>query len=160
MDIEQLHAEYGRDLHRFLRVLGAQHAEADDFVQETLLRVMQKPFEQRSRGETAMYLRSVAKSLYLKHAQRHRRVLPVDVQTIEQDYAAELGEDPDERVAALHRCIAGLSERERRILHMRYAEDASREQMGAALGLSDGGVKNLLERLKQRLKECVERSSR
>lgn len=160
MDIEQLHAEYGRDLHRFLRVLGAQHAEADDFVQETLLRVMQKPFEQRSRGETAMYLRSVAKSLYLKHAQRHRRVLPVDVQTIEQDYAAELGEDPDERVAALQRCIAGLSERERRILHMRYAEDASREQMGAALGLSDGGVKNLLERLKQRLKECVERSSR
>lgn len=160
MDITELHGEYGRDLHRFLRVLGAQHAEADDFVQETFLRVLQKPFEQRSRGETAMYLRSVAKSLYLKHAQRHRRVLPVDVQTIEQDYAAEAGDNSDERVAALQRCIAGLSERERRILQLRYLENATREQMGSEFGLSDGGVKNLLERIKQRLKECVERSSR
>ncbi|MCC7509325.1 MAG: sigma-70 family RNA polymerase sigma factor [Planctomycetes bacterium] len=157
VNIEQLHAEYGRDLHRFLRVLVAQHAEADDFTQETFLQVLKHPFEQRTRGETAMYLRAIAKTAYLKHAQRKKRVVPVDVQTIEQDWAEAVGEEGDERVAALRRCITELTDRERQALNLRYVQNASREDMAAALGLSDGGVKNLLERIKARLKECVAR---
>lgn len=157
MNIEQLHAEYGRDLHRFLRVLGAQHAEADDFTQETFLQVLKRPFEQRTPGETAMYLRAIARTAYLKHAQRMKRVIPVDVLTIEQDWAEAVGEDGEERVAVLRRCIAELPERERQALNLRYVQNASREQMAGALGLSDGGVKNLLERVKARLKECVAR---
>ena len=62
------------------------------------------------------------------------------------------------KVEALKRCIAGLDDREKQILHMRYTLNHTREQMGQALSLSDGGVKNLLERVKYKLKACVERT--
>jgi len=156
-ELEELWREYGRDLHRFLRVLGADHAGADDLVQETILYVAQHPFERRTPGETAMYLRAVSKSLFIKFAQRNRRVMAVDPDTIEAEYTQAVGNDSDGAVEQLKRCIAGLSERERMILDLRYTRNASREEMGAALNLSDGGVKNLLERVKQRLKECMER---
>lgn len=159
-DIEQLHAEFGADLHRFVRVLGASYAEADDAVQETLLQVLRKPFEQRSRAETAGYLRTVAKNVFLKSLRKTRKVVPVDMQTIEQDWAELAGDDGAEsKVEALKRCIAGLDDREKQILHMRYTLNYTREQMGHALSLSDGGVKNLLERVKYKLKACVERHS-
>lgn len=156
-ELEDLWREYGRDLHRFLRVLGADHAAADDLVQETILYVAQHPFERRTPGETAMYLRAVAKSLFIKFAQRHKRVIAVDLATIEAEYAQAVGDDSDSAIEALKRCIAALPERERLILDLRYTRNASREEMGAALNLSDGGVKNLLERVKAKLKECMER---
>lgn len=156
-ELEDLWREYGRDLHRFLRVLGADHAAADDLVQETILYVAQHPFERRSPGETAMYLRAVSKSLFIKFAQRNKRVIAVDLATIEAEYAQAVGDDSDSAVEALKRCVAALPERERLVLDLRYTRNASREEMGAALNLSDGGVKNLLERVKQRLKECMER---
>lgn len=156
-ELEALWREYGRDLHRFLRVLGADHADADDLVQEVLLYVARHPFERRSPGETAMYLRATAKSLYIKFAQRSKRVIAVDLATIEAEYAQAVGDDSESAVEALKRCIAALPERERLILDLRYTRNASREEMGAALNLSDGGVKNLLERVKQKLKECLER---
>lgn len=156
-ELEQLWREYGRDLHRFLRVLGADHAAADDLVQETILYVAQHPFERRTPGETAMYLRATAKSLFIKFAQRSKRVIGVDLATIEAEYAQAVGDDSDSAIEALKRCIAALPERERLILDLRYTRNASREEMGAALNLSDGGVKNLLERVKAKLKECMER---
>lgn len=157
-NIEQLHAEFGADLHRFVRVLGASHAEADDAVQETFLQVLRKPFEQRSRPETAGYLRTVAKNVFLKSLRSTRKVVPVDMQTIEQDWAEVAGDDgAQSKVEALKRCIAGLDEREKQVLHMRFTLNYTREQMGSALSLSDGGVKNLLERVKFKLKACVER---
>jgi RNA polymerase sigma-70 factor, ECF subfamily len=157
-EIEQLHAEFGADLHRFVRVLGAGHAEADDAVQETFLQVMRKPFEHRSRAETAGYLRTVAKNVFLKSLRRTRKVVPVDMATIERDWAEVAGDDgAQSKVEALKRCIAGLDDREKQVLHLRYTLNHTREQMGRALGLSDGGVKNLLERVKYKLKACVER---
>jgi len=157
-DLEQLHADFGADLHRFVRVLGASHAEAEDAVQETFLQVMRKPFEQRSQAETAGYLRTVAKNVFLKSLRKTRKVVPVDMATIEQDWAETAGDDgAQSKVEALKRCIAGLDNREKQILHMRYTLNHTREQMGKTLSLSDGGVKNLLERVKCKLKACVER---
>ena len=159
-DIEQLHAEFGTDLHRFVRVLGASHAEADDAVQETFLQVLRKPFDRRSRAETAGYLRTVAKNVFLKSLRKTRRVVPVDMQTIEQDWVVAAGDDgAQSKVEALKRCIAGLDDREKQILHMRYTLTYTREQMARALSLSDGGIKNLLERVKFKLKACVERNT-
>jgi RNA polymerase sigma-70 factor (ECF subfamily) len=39
---------------------------------------------------------------------------------------------------------------------MRFAEDASRVEIGQALGISDHGARNLMQRAKQQLRQCVE----
>jgi RNA polymerase sigma-70 factor (ECF subfamily) len=53
--------------------------------------------------------------------------------------------------------MEGLDERQRSALELRYVRGAGRDKVGAELGLSDGGTKNLLERVKAKLRECVER---
>jgi RNA polymerase sigma-70 factor (ECF subfamily) len=60
-------------------------------------------------------------------------------------------------VEALRECLKGLDERERKALELRYKEEVPREEIGRALDLSDGGVKNLMERAREKLKRCVER---
>ena len=160
-DLDTLWRDHGVDLKRFLRVLGASHAEAEDAAQEAFLQALRTPPQERSRAETAAWLRTVAKNGFLKSLRKTRRVVAIDMQTIEQDWAAVAGDDGAQaRVDALKRCISFLDERERRALHLRYTLNASRERMAEDLGLSEGGVKNLLERVKTKLKECVERGTK
>ena len=62
---------------RYLRYLGCDADETDDLVQETFLVVLRKGFEQRSRSETAAYLRTVARNRLLMERRKHRNLLPV-----------------------------------------------------------------------------------
>jgi RNA polymerase sigma-70 factor (ECF subfamily) len=157
-ELESLWRDHGVDLQRFLRVLGATHAEAEDCAQEAFLQALKTPPEP---GNTAAWLRTVAKNAYLKSLRKTRKVVPVDMQTIEQDWAEVAGDDGGQsKVDALKQCISLLNDKERRALHLRYTMNATREVMGEDLGLSEGGVKNLLERVKARLKGCVERRLR
>jgi RNA polymerase sigma-70 factor, ECF subfamily len=154
-DLESLWRDHGVDLQRFLRVLGANHAEAEDGAQEAFLQALRTPPEP---GNTGAWLRTVAKNAFLKSLRKTRKVVALDMQTIEQDWADVAVDDgAQSKVEALKQCISLLNERERRALHLRYAMNASRELMAQDLGLSDGGVKNLLERVKDKLKACVER---
>ena len=158
--LEDLARNYGADLHRFLRVLGASHVEADDAVQETFLQVLQKPFEHQSRDKALAYLRTSAKHVFLKSLRRTRKLVPLDRDTIERDWAEIAGDDAAQGVIdALKQCISLLDDRERQVLRLRYKRNATREEMAHELGLTEGGVKNLLERVKYKLKACVERSS-
>lgn len=161
LDLETLWREHGADLQRFLRVLGATRTEAEDAVQEAFLQALRTPPEQRGGPQTAAWLRTVAKNVFLKSLRKTRKVAAVDMQTIERDWAAVAGDDGAQaKVDALKRCISLLDDRERKALHLRYTLNASREVMAEELGLSEGGVKNLLDRVKAKLKECVERGSK
>jgi RNA polymerase sigma-70 factor (ECF subfamily) len=160
LDLDTLWRDHGVDLQRFLRVLGASHTEAEDAVQEAFLQALRTPPVQRSSSETAAWLRTVAKNVFLKSLRKTRKVVAVDMRSIEQDWAEVAGDDGAQMmVDALKQCISFLDERERRALDLRYTMNASRESMATDLGLSEGGVKNLLERVKAKLKECVERNS-
>lgn len=70
----------------------------------------------------------------------------------------ELGSDGgDGRVAALRACVEALPERSQRALQFYYEEGLTRGEVAERLGLSDEGVKSLLERVKLALKQCVQR---
>ncbi len=62
----------------------------------------------------------------------------------------------DVAVEALRSCFQGLTDRAQLALRMRFAENASRVEIGNALGISNHGARNLMQRAKQQLRECVE----
>lgn len=61
----------------------------------------------------------------------------------------------DESVDALRSCMELLTDRARNALRMRFVENLPRVQIGEALGISDHGARNLMQRAKSQLRDCV-----
>lgn len=68
--------------------------------------------------------------------------------------------DGDVRVTALQACVQALPERSRALLQRACEDDPGRPALGAEFGLRPDGVKTALRRLRQALRECIERRLR
>lgn len=162
LDVGRLVREHQAGLWRYLRVLGCSVDEAEDITQETFLAVLTRPFQDYNRQATAAYLRQVARHRFLSGRRR-----AVSFAELDEAEAAWLKwaapDDGEELLAALRECLQTLTERARQALNLRFglgqenAQEASRAQMAGALGLSEDGAKNLLQRAKQQLRECIDR---
>jgi RNA polymerase sigma-70 factor (ECF subfamily) len=64
-------------------------------------------------------------------------------------------DDGSERLAALRSCLAGLTEEHRRILALRYADEAPVQDIAVQLGKSPNGISMILLRLKAGLLRCI-----
>ncbi|MCR9294586.1 MAG: sigma-70 family RNA polymerase sigma factor, partial [bacterium] len=58
---------------------------------------------------------------------------------------------------ALTQCFRHLSERAQLSLRLRFSEGESRQAIAEKLGISEHGAKNLMQRAKAQLRDCVER---
>lgn len=161
-DVARLIREHQAGVWRYLRVLGCQPAQAEDLTQETFLAVLQRPFVDQGPQATSAYLRKVARNLLISARRRSDRVTLVEnIDEVEVQWRQLAGDDGGEAaVDALQDCLAGLDERSRRSLELRFRQQKSRQEIAAALGMSEDGAKNLMQRAKQRLRECIERKIR
>jgi RNA polymerase sigma-70 factor (ECF subfamily) len=86
---------------------------------------------------------------------QHARVKPDLTATVELLEGAE-----DEHVLAtvetadLHAALAGLSERDRQLLEMRYEEDMTQAMIAHQLGIPEGTVKVRLHRARDKLRRA------
>lgn len=166
-DAARLIQEHQAGVWRYLRVLGCDAAEAEDLTQETFLAVLQKPFQDYQRAATAAYLRQIARNLLISSRRRSARGAAVQKEMVEKEMAewnaAEAAwlrwsgqDDGQARLAALRRCLQTLTARARQALELRFGQQASRNAIAAALGMSEDGAKNVLQRAKQHLRTCIE----
>ncbi len=155
-EFESLVRDHQVALFRYLRYLGADEGLATEMVQETFLAVWRKPFEVRGPGETRAYLRTVARNHFLM-AVRRRRVRPAfaDLDEADRAYRPRSGDDAESYLEALRVCLGELTDRAREALGMVYRDGRSREEVGEALGLAVEGVKTLLRRARETLRDCV-----
>ncbi|TWT76190.1 ECF RNA polymerase sigma factor SigE [Planctomycetes bacterium CA13] len=156
----ELIARHQHGVWRYLRMLGCDNATADDLTQETFLRVLRREnFIQHSDTATSAYLRRIAFNLLVS---RHRKLGRVqnapDSTLIDEVWDRWAGKDlcGDSVVEALRSCMKLLTERAQIALRMRFQEEATRVEIGTALGISDHGARNLMQRAKQQLRDCVE----
>ena len=158
-DVARLVRDHQRGVWRYLRVLGCDPSQAEDLTQETFLAVLQRPLEDRGPAATAAYLRTVARNLLISARRRSSRYhLVENVDNVETQWQRWAGFDGgDAAVSALEECLANLGERARRALLLRYRDERTRSQIAEALQISEHGAKNLMQRAKQALRECLER---
>lgn len=148
-------AGHRREIWRYLRFLGCAPDLAEDLTQETLLRALRGPFEDRGPNAEAAWLRTIARNAYRQHL---RRPAGVDLEAAEEVWARTIGANGSDRyVEALRECLGELSGRLRRAVDLRYADDASRDEIARQLEMSSDGVKSLLRRARNLLRGCVER---
>ncbi len=141
-------------------ILGCDASTADDLTQETFLRVLrQDHFVQHSEAATSSYLRRTAHNLLVsRHRKLGRMQTVAESSVLDEIWNRWAGKDltGDIAVDALRFCLEGLTDRAKLALRMRFAENASRVEIGDALGISDHGARNLMQRAKQQLRQCVE----
>jgi RNA polymerase sigma-70 factor (ECF subfamily) len=143
---------------RYLRALGCESSLAEDLTQDTFLAVLQRPFNDVSPAATSAYLRKTALNLLISHERRAGRVRSVeDIELLDRTWMRWAGDDDGETVLNhLRECLERLTDRARMALDMRFRDEATRMEIAAALEITEHGAKNLMQRAKQQLRECVE----
>lgn len=143
---------------RYLRALGCDAAQAEDLTQETFLAALQRPFQDINPAATNAYLRKIAFNFFISYRRRAGKVTAVEnVEELDRTWSHWAGEDDGEGMLDLLRdCLKGLTERARKSLEMRFREQCSRTDIAAALEITPDGAKNLMQRAKQQLRECIE----
>jgi RNA polymerase sigma-70 factor (ECF subfamily) len=159
LDPESLIQHYQSSVWRYLRAMGCEQSLADDLTQETFIAVLRRPFVQISPSATSSYLRRVAYHLLITYRRKHRRMTTTDsIDALDEQWVRWAGEEGTggEVFEALAECFSRLTERAQTSLRMRFSEDASRERIASKLGITEHGAKNLMQRAKSQLKDCLD----
>lgn len=148
---------------RYLRSLGCEAALAEDLTQETFLKVLQSSFEHREERATAAYLRTVARNLFISHQRRLGKAVEMEevnlIDAAWQRWNGDAQDDHDGLLERLRDCLTRLTARAQLSLRLRFEEKASRQEIAEELAISEHGAKNLMQRAKQQLRECMESKS-
>lgn len=162
VSLETLVRRFQSDVWRYLRFLGATSADADDLTQETFLAMARSKFEERSAVQTAAYLRTVARNQLLMARRRQgREVNTVELEAAEQVWSASIGPNGmDGYLTALSDCLENLDGRARQAIDQCYRDRKSRVEIAQTLQMKPDGVKSLLRRTREILRQCIERRTK
>jgi RNA polymerase sigma-70 factor (sigma-E family) len=133
----------GAALKRRAFLLCGDEAQADDLVQEALVRAFTRPMRVPRRGAAEAYVRMIMVNLFIDGARRHSRwsrVAPLLRPAGTTPDPADQVSDRDAMLAALR----SLPPRQRACVVLRYYEDLPVARVAAALGVSEGTVKRYL----------------
>lgn len=170
MDVEafsMLVTKHQTGIYRYLRYLGSEPVAAEDLVQEsfiTAFRIRDKcPRSGVFREENA-WLRAIARNIFLRDWSRRKMAMkaigPESIEKAESTWNQTFlrgSDDGFDYLEALRRCLQGVSPKQREALDMRYSARKSRAEMASLLGMTEEGVKSLLQRVRAALADCVER---
>jgi RNA polymerase sigma-70 factor (ECF subfamily) len=158
-DASALIADHQAGVWRYLRAIGCDATLADDITQETFVAVIRRPFVQVSPSATVSYLRRVAYHLLVSYRRRQKRMLVTsELEQLDSQWMRWAGADGDggDVVDALAECFGRLTKRAQLSLRLRFAENASRDHIASELGITEHGAKNLMQRAKLQLKQCLD----
>ncbi len=158
IDLVSMVTRHQAGVWRYLRALGCDAALADDLTQDTFLEVMRRPFVEYNEHATAAYLRRVAHNYFISRRRRDGRMTVTEhAEDLETGWMRWAGFDSGDRaIEALTECFERLTSRAKLALRLRFAEDSSRQAIAQSLGISEHGAKNLMQRAKNQLRDCVE----
>ncbi len=161
-EFERFVAEWTDHLLRTGYLMAWDLAEAEDLVQETLLRVAQRWSRVRSMDHPAAYARRVLVNLAIDSADRRARgkgeLDQADVPRLagQADDRAEQAIRAVDAQAELLAALASLPVRQRAVIVLRYWEDLPEATVAAILGCSPGTVKSTASRGLARLRLLLE----
>ena len=133
--------------------------DAEDVVQQVALTVARRFDEFDASRPFLAWVLWLAKSRIVDHYRQQARERRLFSEGLLDRLAAALVSQQAElpaRQAALERCLERLPEKSRRLLTLRYAEDASVAEVATAVQSTAGAVRVMLFRIRNLLSQCIE----
>ena len=155
-EFKQRFMPFHRRLYRVGYHLTGNTQDAEDLLQDTYLKLWQKRDDLKEEAMTEAYLVTLMQNLY----RDQRRLKRIDTSEDIDDHA----DPPDERSLSdtleatdearqMETLMDGLPERDRAILQMHLVEEKSYEEMERDTGLSQGNIRIIMMRTRQKLKQ-------
>jgi RNA polymerase sigma-70 factor (sigma-E family) len=158
-EFDRFAAEVSDPLLRAGHLMTGDASEAEDLVQETLLRIARRWKRVRCMDRPAAYARRILINLVLHDADRRSRRR---TELWPQDDAAEAADESAARallevddLAEFRWAMAQLPARQRAVLVLRYWADLPVAEVADILGCSEGTVKSTASRAAARLAETL-----
>jgi RNA polymerase sigma-70 factor (sigma-E family) len=133
----------GAALKRRAFLLCGDEAQADDLVQEALLRAFTRPMRVPRPGAAEAYVRMIMVNLFIDGARRRSRWSRVAPLLRPADTTPDPADQVSDRDAMLT-ALRSLSPRQRACVVLRYYEDLPVAKVAVALGVGEGTVKRYL----------------
>jgi len=146
--------DHGEILGRLCIALLGSQADADEAVQETLLRAHRGMAGFRGEGSAKAWLCGIARHVCAHVLETRRRgrelleVVPVDVEA-RDDFAER------QRARAIREAMSKLKPSERDVLVLRYVADLSHREIGVACGVDEATARKRISRALSRLREIL-----
>jgi RNA polymerase sigma-70 factor (sigma-E family) len=154
--VAQMYREHYTPLVRTIALLVRDVTEAEDIVQEALLRLYRSWDQIRDQARAPAYLRSTAMNLArsrLRTIIRRRDRHPEPGASAQPDETAIAGE----ATSSVIRALKSLPRRQRECLVLRYYLELTDREIAEDLGVSIGAVKQHLHRGMDKLEQSLER---
>ncbi len=152
-------------LYSYVRGLIRHPQDAEDLVQEVWVRYSRALRDGKRVEDTPSWCRGVARNLALHYWRKQRRS-PVTVDDelldlIDRAFAEQDNQNQKElwkqRNQALDECLEDLPERSRKLVSLKYLGGLTADVIGKQLGRTGSSVLMALSRIRQVLRQCVER---
>jgi RNA polymerase sigma-70 factor (sigma-E family) len=152
-DFDRFVAESATGLLRTAYLIVGDLHEAEDLVQETLLKVARRWPRVSRMDHPAAYARRILVNLALRGSPKRSRRRAELCETAPRDRVAGTTQlEPDDE---LHAALAALPQRQRAVLVLRYFLDLPEAEVAAALQCSRGTVKSTASRGLARLERTM-----
>jgi RNA polymerase sigma-70 factor (ECF subfamily) len=157
----ELLARYREPLRRFFAAILADRSQADDFVQETFLRLWLTRARYEPTGRFSTYLFQIGKHYWLNQRKKFRPELG-GVELDPEFHAGPLVVSQPEtilleqyRIARIRRAIAALPEHYRAVFELSHFEGLRYAEIGSRLGIPVGTVKSRMAEAVRRLRAAL-----
>ena len=142
-------------LRRYALKLARNHPDADDLVQDCLLRALARGHQFEPGTNLAAWLMTILRNLFLTRYQRAKRVVEVE---LEPEIAEVFMEAPQLHSVELRdaeMAIRDLKPEQRQVIHKCGVEGVSYEDAASEMGVSVGTIRSRLSRARSQLRQQV-----
>lgn len=144
-------------LYRYAYLLTANHADAEDLAQQTLIKAYGAWSRVAAADSPTAFLRRTLTNTYL--SQRRPKARRAEMLTDAPPESGVSPGGPEERMV-LWPHVRSLPPRQRAVVVLRYYEDLSERQIAEVLGCSTGNVKSTAHRAIQALRAALDTDGR
>jgi RNA polymerase sigma-70 factor (ECF subfamily) len=147
-------------LRRYARALTRDAARADDLVQETLTRAVQKQHLWQPGTDLRAWLFTIMHNQNVNQVRRGMRDSAIDLETCSQTLVATTDPTASRQLRELERALGELPEDQRQVILLVGLEGMSYEQTAAALNIPVGTVRSRLSRGRDALRSLMNMEDR
>ncbi|MCX5512211.1 RNA polymerase sigma-70 factor [Kaistia algarum] len=147
-------------LTRFVLAILSDLSEAEEIVQESLLRLWRQAPTWEPRARIGTYLHRVAYRLAIDRIRRRRPHVDIDdyddlIEDEDESAAPDRNLDRLDEVRQVHEALDQLSDRQRAVIVLAHFQELGQAEAAAILGIGEHAYESLLARARRRLRTLL-----